>query len=80
MIVQEKDLHSSIADAMIILSSIHYNDNILSNVSRENVLSYNEDNIDIFNTEGKEESHFLTYDPSIYDEDDTEIPDYDLIK
>ncbi len=80
VIVQEKDLHSSIADAMIILSSIHYNDNILSNVSRENVLSYNEDNIDIFNTEGKEESHFLTYDPSIYDEDDTEIPDYDLIK
>ena len=80
VIVQERDLHSAIANAMIILSSIHYNDKILSNVSRENVLSYNEENVDIFNTEGKEESHFLTYDPSVYDEDDTEIPDYDLIK
>lgn len=80
VIVGEKDLKSAVANSMIILSSIYYNENILNNVSRENVLSYNEENIDIFNTEGKEESHFLTYDPTIYDETDTEIPDYDLIK
>lgn len=80
VIVNEKELKNAMANAMIILSSIHYNDDILDNESRENVLSYNEENIDIFNTEGKEESHFLTYDPSVYDEDDEKIPDYDLIK
>ena len=80
VIVREEDLKGAVANAMVVLSSIYYNDNVLSNVSRENVLSYNEENIDIFNTEGKEESHFLTYDPSIYEDEDTEIPDYDLIK
>ncbi len=80
VIVKEEELKNAVSKAMVVLSSIHYNDSVLSNVSRENVLSYNEENIDIFNTEGKEDSHFLTYDPSIYDEDDTEIPDYDLIK
>lgn len=80
VIVNETDLKSTVTNAMIILSSIDYNSSILNNLSRENVLSFNEENIDIFNTEGKEESHFLTYDPSLYEEDDTTVPDYDLIK
>ena len=80
VMVDEKDLKKSVSNAIIILSSIKYNDGILENLTKENVLSYSEENVDIFSTNGKEKSNFLEY-VETYDADDEDsVPEYDLIK
>lgn len=79
VMVTEDMMHKVVSDAIVILSSIEYNDNVLAS-TRDTVLDYNEKDIDIFKTHGKEKSNFLQY--VEYDEyDDTDVvPDYDIIK
>ena len=80
VMVDEDDLNEVVANSMVILSSLHYNDNVLDKLSKDNILRYNDENIDIFNSKsGKEKSDFLEY-VEEYDPTEEEIPDYDLIK
>ena len=80
VMVDKDDLNEVVANSIVILSSLHYNDNILKNLERDNILRYNDENIDIFNSKsGKEKSDFLEY-VEEYDPTEEEIPDYDLIK
>ena len=80
VMVDEDDLNEVVANSMVILSSLHYNDNVLDKLSKDNILRYNDENIDIFNPKsGKEKSDFLEY-VEEYDPTEEEIPDYDLIK
>lgn len=83
VIVDEENLKSSLADGIIILSSISYNDSFLNNLSEESLLSYKEEMVDIFHKDGSKESssNFLQK----IDELDTyqgedKLPDLDMIK
>lgn len=79
VMVDEDDLNEAVANSIIVLSSLHYNDNIL-NLNKEDILGYNDENIDIFNSKsGSDKSNFLEY-VEEYDPTEEEIPDYDLIK
>lgn len=78
VMVDETALRPAIANAIIILSSIKFNDVLLSS-SEASVLNYKEETVDIFKSHGKDNSNFLEY--IEYDEfDESSIPDYDLIK
>ena len=76
--VDEYALRMAVANSIVILSSIKYNDVLLAS-GDASVLNYKEENIDIFKAHGKDHSNFLEY--VEYDEfDESSIPDYDLIK
>ena len=78
VMVEKQNLRSSIANSIIVLSSIMYNDTMLLS-GEMSVLNYKEENIDIFKAHGKDNSNFLEY--VEYDDfDESAIPDYDLIK
>lgn len=81
VIVDENDINSAVADAIIVLSSIYYNDGILDNLSNDNILNYNEENIDIFSSDsGSENSNFLeSVDDYEGEYEEDYVPDYDLI-
>lgn len=85
VMVRENDLNETIANSLIILSSIKYNNGILKNKSDVNVFNYNEKNVNIFSKKkGSKEnaSNFLKY-VEEYDnteEDKDKVPDLDLIK
>ena len=80
VIVEEKDIKKAISNAIIILSSIHYNDSVLNSINEANILSYGDEAIDIFNSKsGSDASNFLEYIEE-YDPVDEEVADYDLIK
>lgn len=78
VMVDESHIKNAIANSIVILSSIHYNDKILSKMREDNVLNFNEETIDIFSTKDRENSNFLEYKEE-YDVDRSPIPDYDLI-
>ena len=78
VMVNEPLLRLSIANAIVVLSSIEYNDVLLAS-SDVSLLNYKEEKIDIFKAHGKDKSNFLQY--VEYDDfDESSIPDYDLIK
>ncbi len=77
---KEKDLNEVIADGMIILSSITFNDKVLASLIGENVLNYKEQKYTLFNTE-KNQDDFLEYieEYDTYYDYDVDIPDEDNI-
>lgn len=79
VIVDDDSVSSSIVDGLMVLNSIKYNNDIIKNMLDEDVLNYNEESFDIFDTTSSE-SNFLEV-VEEYDNynDDTVIPDYDLI-
>ncbi len=82
VIVEKNQIKNCMSDALVILSSIKYNDSFLNNLSEDSLLSYKEETVDIFNKIGGDDaSRFLEwveeYDAS--DEQDQNIPDLDLI-
>ena len=79
VMVEEDDLKVAVANSIVILSSIYYNDSLLKQLSEDNLLSYSEETVDIFETRGKETSNFLKYVEEEYSDEEYEIPDYDLI-
>ena len=50
MIIDEDRINEVVTYAMIILTSINYNDDIINNLMEDNVLDYKEINFDIFKT------------------------------
>lgn len=81
VMVEESRLKNTISEAMIILSSIDYNESYLQNISEESLLSYKEETVDIFNKENDgDNGNFLKYQGEYDNVDEDKIPDYDLIK
>ena len=79
VIVDEHDINKVIANSIIILSSISYNNDILANIVGDNVLQFNEEEFNIFRAK-KDTSNFLEVESNnIYEEiEDTEV-DPDLV-
>jgi len=78
VIVNSMGLKSAVNNAIIILSSIEYNNNILETIIGDNVLTSKEIEFNIFETK-KTESNFLTVsEQDIYEEEDN-VDDPDLV-
>jgi hypothetical protein len=79
VIVDKENINEAVANSLIILSSIEYNDDIIENMIGEDILNYSEEEFTIFDTTVKD-SNFLEY-VQEYDnyDSDTDVPDYDLI-
>ena len=60
-----------------ILKSVEYNDSIIANLMGDDILNFNEEEFNIFNTKGSE-SNYLTVDND-YKEEEEKIFDPDLI-
>ena len=79
VIVKEHDLKSTVANAIVILNSLKYNDNIIENVMGDNNLQYKETEINIFETK-KTESNTINYEEIYGQYDDSKAThDSDLI-
>jgi hypothetical protein len=81
VIVEKSDINKALTDAIIILSSIDYNDTFLTGLDKDSLLNYKEETVDIFDKSSSQDSNWLEY-ADVYDSDDDDgtTPDYDLIK
>ena len=78
LIVDKDYLKEAVTNSMIVLSTIKYNNDIIKNMMGEDILQFNEEHLNIFETNGGE-SNFLEY-VQEYDAYEGEvIPDTDLI-
>ena len=78
VIVDKQDIKLSMISAISILRSIEYNNNIIANLLEDDVLNYAEEEMDIFNTNGKDNETILI-DPDDYNPVEETVPDTDLI-
>ena len=78
VMVEESDLKTATTNAMIILSSIDYNSDILESIVGDNVLEFNDETFNIFQTK-KKESNYLDVEASDIYEETEEVADPDLI-
>ena len=60
-----------------ILKSIEYNNSVIENLMGDDVLNFNEEEFNIFNTKGSE-NNYITVDDD-YEEEEEKIHDPDLI-
>ena len=74
VIVDKSDLEVAFANSMIILSSVKYNNDILTNLVGENVLTSKEIEFNIFETK-KTESNFLEVEANNDYKEETDDPD-----
>ena len=74
VIVDKSDLEVAFANSMIILSSVKYNNDILTNLVGENVLTSKEIEFNIFETK-KTESNFLEVEANNDYKEETNDPD-----
>ncbi len=79
VMVDSNDIAKAIANSLIILSSVEYNDDIIGNLLEEDVLNYSEESFNIFETNSND-SNFLKVVEEYDNYKDDEVPDYDLIK
>jgi hypothetical protein len=78
VMVEEDDINYAVTNAMIVLSSIDYNSDILSSIIGDNVLEFNEETFDIFQAKKKETTYLDVGSSSNTEE--TKEHDPDLIK
>ena len=78
VIVDMCNLNEAMLSIINILKSVEYNDSIIANLMGDDVLNFSEEEFNIFNTKGSE-SNYLTVDKDASKEEDTKIPDPDLI-
>ena len=78
VIVDKSNLNEAMLSIINILKSVEYNDSIIANLMGDDVLNFSEEEFNIFNTKGSE-SNYLTVDKDANKEEDTKIPDPDLI-
>ena len=77
VIVDKSNCNNAMLSIINILKSIEYNDSIIANLMGDDILNFNEEEFNIFNTAGSE-SNYLTVD-DYYTEEENKIPDPDLI-
>lgn len=78
VIVDKSKCKEAMLSIINILKSVEYNDSIIANLMGDDVLNFSEEEFNIFNTKGSE-SNYLTVDKDASKEEDTKIPDPDLI-
>ncbi len=78
LIVNKDNLEEVITNSIIILSTIKYNDDIIKNMMGEDILNFNEEQLNIFETTGSD-SNFIEYIQEYDSYEGPEIPDLDLI-
>lgn len=78
VIVDKSNLNEAMLSIINILKSIEYNDSIIANLMGDDILNFSEEEFNIFNTKGSE-SNYLTIDKDASLEEETKIPDPDLI-
>ena len=81
VMVDKVNIKDAIINSMTILSSIKYNDAILTNLLVENIISSNEELYDIFTT--KKDDNIIKwekYDDEYNSKSDIYVPDLDIIK
>jgi len=83
VIVEKGRVKTCMSDALVILSSIKYNDSFLKNLSEDSLLNYKEETVNIFDkVGGNDASNFLEW-VEEYDSDSSgdsnSPPDLDLI-
>ncbi len=77
VIVDKSNLNEAMLSIINILKSVEYNDSIIANLMGDDILNFNEEEFNIFNTKGSE-SNYLTVDND-YKEEEEKIFDPDLI-
>ena len=78
VIVREDDIHVAVANAMIVLSSIQYNDTILETLVGGDNASFSELEYNIFKTTN-DSIYLEVVNQDVYEEKDDEIHDADLV-
>ena len=79
VMVDESDINKALSYAVTILRSVEYNDEIISNLLNENILSYQEEIYNIFNTTSADVSNYLKAVEQDQYEEEPIIKDSDLI-
>ncbi len=78
VIVKKKDINLVVANSLVILNSVQFNNDILKSLLDEEISQFNEFEFNIFETSTKTESDFLqALDGDVYEE--PEVHDSDLI-
>jgi len=77
VIVDKSKCKEAMLSIINILKSVEYNDSIIANLMGDDILNFNEEEFNIFNTKGSE-SNYLTVDND-YKEEEKKIFDPDLI-
>lgn len=77
VIVDETDIKLALFDAISILSSITYNDNIISNLMKQDVLNFSEEEFNIFETASPENNVLEIFEAEENEQED--VPDTDLV-
>lgn len=75
VMVEECDLKEAVSNAIIILSSINYNNEVLENLIGDNALDYNEEVFDIFKAKKKGSNFLDVITSSDYEEEQEVDPD-----
>lgn len=78
VIVNNKDIKEMLAYAISLLGTISYNDKIIENMIGEDILNYNENEYNIFETAGKE-NNVTEFEETIDQNGINDMPDTDLI-
>ncbi len=76
--IKKENINDAVVDICTILSSIKYNDKVLDTIIGENILSYKEEDYNIFDTK-KDTSNFLDY-VKEYENIDEDTTDEDNLK
>ena len=69
--VKKHNINDGISNALIILSSLEYNDEVIRAMMNDGVLSINERNVDVFKKTDVDKSNFLNVDEE-YEEDEVD--------
>ena len=77
VIVDKNNCKEAMLSIINILKSVEYNDSIIANLMGDDILNFNEEEFNIFNTKGSE-SNYITVDDN-YKEEEEKIFDPDLI-
>lgn len=79
VIVNNKDIKEVLSYAISLLSSISYNDKIIENMIGADILNYNENEYNIFETVGNDNSLIQRRNDSTTSPNQSDVPDTDLI-
>ncbi len=79
VIVNNKDIKEVLSYAISLLSSISYNDKIIENMIGADILNYNENEYNIFETVGSDNSLIQRGNESTTTSNQNDVPDTDLI-
>ena len=78
--VEKHELNEAKNNSIIILSTIKYDDDVINNVIGENKTNNKEETLNLFDTTKKDENFLdVVEEYDVYEEDESDIPDYDVI-